>query len=127
MGTPCHVPRKAPNQYGYVMIRWQGKMIVDHKYLWQLENGPIQQGMVSDHICRNRPCCNVDHLRIVTQRTNCTENHARNSPTHCPHGHAKTPENYRPRVKELGRISHQCVVCLRIRQRAMRSATRNVR
>ena len=28
--------------------------------------GPIAEGMVVDHLCRNRACCNPSHMEIVT-------------------------------------------------------------
>lgn len=65
------------------------KMGRTHRIVWQIVNGPIADGMVLDHTCRNRKCLNVEHLRVVTPYINSVENndsplavHARK--THCP-------------------------------------------
>lgn len=45
-----------------------------HRMVWQRLVGPIPDGMVLDHICRERSCVNPDHLRVVTRRQNALEN-----------------------------------------------------
>lgn len=49
------------------------RMLV-HRLAWELERGPIPDGLVIDHKCRVHGCCRVDHLRVVTRRVNATEN-----------------------------------------------------
>lgn len=41
-----------------------------HRVMWALERGPIPDGMVIDHLCKNRLCCNPAHLEVVTQGVN---------------------------------------------------------
>lgn len=41
-----------------------------HRYSYELNVGPIPDGLVLDHLCRNRACCNPEHLEAVTQRVN---------------------------------------------------------
>lgn len=41
-----------------------------HRVAFEKARGPVPEGFVLDHICRNPPCVNVDHLRIVTQKQN---------------------------------------------------------
>lgn len=41
-----------------------------HSAVWQLLVGAIPDGMVFDHLCRNRPCVNPDHGEIVTPGEN---------------------------------------------------------
>ena len=41
-----------------------------HRMAFKLSNGPIPEGKVIDHICRNRGCVNPDHLRAVTHKQN---------------------------------------------------------
>jgi len=57
----------------------------------------IPNGLVLDHLCKNRKCVNPLHLRVVTQAVNCLSGDsppARNSrKTHCPNGHEYSPEN----------------------------------
>jgi hypothetical protein len=62
-----------------------------HREMYELAYGEsIPEGMVIDHLCRNRWCINPMHLEVVTHR----ENGLRSVPfnhnglkTHCPRGH----------------------------------------
>ncbi len=100
VGTPCHVFRGG-KVGGYGKVRLNGKMVGVHRYIWALEHGPIPAGLVIDHICRNRACCNVDHLRLVTCQINVTENivgagwQIQKAKTECPRGHPYSEENTR--------------------------------
>ena len=58
------------NLQGYGIIYVNGRNLRVHRYIWELEVGPIPEGKVIDHICHNRVCCNVDHLRVVTVTQN---------------------------------------------------------
>jgi hypothetical protein len=41
-----------------------------HRLFYSTFNGPIQSGLVMDHLCRNRNCVNPDHLEPVTNLIN---------------------------------------------------------
>jgi hypothetical protein len=51
---------------------------------------PIE-GLQVDHLCRNKICVNPWHLEPVTQAENLRRQGL--AVTHCPRGHAYTPEN----------------------------------
>jgi hypothetical protein len=113
---PCHIWSKAKTRDGYGRVAFNGKMVRVHRYVWELKHGVIPAGMMLDHQCRNRACCNVDHLRCVDAKTNATENvvgHASQieaARTHCPYGHAYTPAN-----TYMDGRSRRCRECNRLR------------
>lgn len=55
---------------GYGHLGIQGKTIQAHRYSYELQNGPIPEGMEIDHICHNPACVNPKHLRVVTPKQN---------------------------------------------------------
>lgn len=85
------------NQYGYGTYSMQSRQHMAHRVAYELEVGPIPDGLEIDHLCRNRGCVNPSHMEPVTGRDNTlrgvgiTAANARK--THCPKGHEFTPEN----------------------------------
>lgn len=76
---------------GYGKVYWQGKVEYAHRVIYELLVGAIPDGLVSDHLCRNRGCVNPRHLEPVTQRVNLlrgetliAENMTKST---CPRGH----------------------------------------
>lgn len=63
-----------------------------HRIAYELTRGTIPAGLVIDHLCRTKECCNPWHMEPVTQRTNVLRGigpsaiHAQK--THCPQGHS---------------------------------------
>jgi hypothetical protein len=41
-----------------------------HRITYEELVGPIPEGLELDHLCRNRACCNPEHLEAVTHRVN---------------------------------------------------------
>jgi hypothetical protein len=46
------------------------KMKYAHRIMYEAKHGPVLKGMELDHLCRNRACCNPDHVEAVTHREN---------------------------------------------------------
>ena len=46
-----------------------------HRLVWEELRGEIPQGLELDHLCRNRACCNPDHLDPVTHAVNVARSH----------------------------------------------------
>ena len=59
---------KRANGYGVISVN--GKSAGAHRYAWERENGPIPDGVQVDHVCHNRACVNVEHLRLATRSEN---------------------------------------------------------
>lgn len=53
------------NQDGYFRKGWGGsKRYLFHRIMFQHFNGDIPEGFDIDHKCKNRSCCNPEHLRL---------------------------------------------------------------
>lgn len=95
-----------------------------HRVAYELARGPIPEGRVLDHLCRNKACCNPDHLEAVTQKVNVLRGEsfaARNAQkTHCLRGHPLSGDNL-DRDALGGRL---CRTCIRDRRRGYRERER---
>jgi hypothetical protein len=124
--------RLFPNGYGAVYVRKGEPQFLAHRVAYEASNGPIPDGLVIDHLCRNRACVNPSHLEPVTLRTNLLRGEtipATNAAkTHCIHGHEFTPENTRVKTRtdspHLRRICQQCYELDYQKRNAERSARR---
>jgi hypothetical protein len=62
-----------------------------HRIAYELACGPIPDGLVIDHLCRNTLCLTPEHLEPVTSRTNLMRGFSPSSEnarkTHCDRGH----------------------------------------
>lgn len=92
---------RAPYGYGKVSVKHAKSGVClqtsAHRVYYQLINGFIDRSLVIDHLCKNPPCINPDHLEAVTQwennarGTGITANNIRK--TKCDNGHEFTKEN----------------------------------
>lgn len=96
-GTPCWVwigRHWFPNGYGAHRTGPGKGARPAHVIAYEHHVGPVPDGLQLDHRCRNRACVNPDHLEPVTGSVNTLrQDHAGRRKTHCPRGHAYTPEN----------------------------------
>jgi hypothetical protein len=74
--------------------------------------GPIQPGLVLDHLCRVPACVNPDHLEPVTDRVNVLRgigpSARRAVATQCENGHAFNAENTIPKKNGAHRQCREC-------------------
>ena len=68
--STCVVWTSTIGKSGYGQISVGGRKIPAHRFAWERERGPIPDGMVIDHICWERSCVNVEHLRLATPAQN---------------------------------------------------------
>lgn len=95
--TGCWQWRQYLNPDGYGQAWVNGVRGLVHRFVYQHLRGEIPDGMVIDHLCRNRACVNPDHMEVVTQRTNVIRGNGsagiKARQTHCKNGHPLNGEN----------------------------------
>lgn len=92
--TGCILWTGALNWAGYGVLNFSGHQKRAHRLAWELENGPVPQGLELDHLCRVRSCINPLHLEAVTSGENSRrgDNFQRNK-IHCKNGHELSGTN----------------------------------
>lgn len=102
--------------YGWMWVG-NGKCDFVHRAAYQIWKGPIPDGLVIDHLCRVRDCCNPDHLEVVTYSENTMRGDTvpvrRKNATHCDRNHRYTPET--THISASG--NRRCKICRRASQK----------
>lgn len=84
---------RLPKGYGKIKYQVSGVKYTryTHRMMYEIAYGEIPKGLQIDHLCENKPCCNPDHLEVVTPRENILRGNsiiAQNArKTRCPRGH----------------------------------------
>jgi hypothetical protein len=97
------------NENGYGLFRFNGKTSKAHRVSYIITFGEIADGLVIDHLCKNKKCVNPEHLDPVSQGENVVRglagkvNNFQSTKTHCKSGH-----QYSRITKDGYRLCGQC-------------------
>lgn len=81
------IPSCKPGNKGYCNVSISRKHLGLHVHVYVYFRGPVPEGLELDHLCRNRACCNPDHLEPVTHLENVRRGESHGKETCCPQGH----------------------------------------
>lgn len=110
--TGCHTSTYSTGSHGYAQIGWQTSVgrwgVTAHRAAWVYAHGQIPEAMTIDHMCKNRRCVNVEHLRLLTNYENARRTAGRDWPLgRCANGH---PNSFLELFPD-GRV--HCGICAR--------------
>lgn len=91
-----------------------------HRVGYFLRHGPIAQGLVVNHTCRNRACVNPQHLEAVDARASALKDsnsvgYVNSQKTHCKEGH--------PFDRKYGKQRY-CSICSAAKSKRLRAKWR---
>lgn len=101
------------NGYGIFWDSASQAKILAHRYSFQAFKGTIAEGLDIDHLCRNRACCNPDHLEPVSRIVNVLRSPRWWDKEFCIHGHEMTEPNRIYRKYNKYKTGYACRQCKR--------------
>ncbi len=110
----------AKDRKGYGWFWFDKGPVRAHKYAYESVYGKVRDGLVIDHLCRNRGCVKISHMETVTNVENIRRGivgEPNRRKTACPRGHEYDTKN--TIISSNGR---GCRTCSNDRKRAKRKA-----
>ena len=108
---------------GYGGLMQHGKQLLAHRAMYVYMVGEIPEGLVLDHLCRNRACVNPWHLEPVPLGVNSSRS-IHKPRASCPNGHEYNEANTYTWRTAQGYLSRKCRVCDARRARLARGNDR---
>ena len=106
----CWLWTGSTNLKGYGVFRYKQRNYMAHRLTYELLVGSIPEALTLDHLCRNHPCTNPDHLEPISNKDNILRGMGRAAlnarKTHCLKGHPFDLLNTYIRAKGRG-----CRIC----------------
>lgn len=118
----CWLWLRYKNDNGYGVFSDNGKLILAHRYSYELLVGPVPDGKELHHKCETPGCVNPEHLEPLTHQENVLLGHgpsAQNArKTECKAGHPYTKFGY---IYEWnGKKMRRCSECMRLKNKSGR-------
>lgn len=125
LATGCWEWAGTISPVGYGAISINGVAYSAHRASYTRHVGPIPSGLVLDHLCRNPPCINPEHLEPVTDQENVRRGMSIGATaqrrSECLHGHPY-PEN--AKIAQGHRVCRACAANAVVRCRARKAAAK---
>lgn len=116
---------------GYARFRFRNKSVLAHRFIWELENGPVPEGFDVGHKCHDeavknglcsggktclhRSCTNLNHLELQSRLHNIRAAFSyQKAKGYCPQGHEYNEANTKLTSRPGSRV---CRLCANRRQR----------
>lgn len=97
---------------GYGRFTFKERLLLAHRFSYEVFVGAIPQGMQIDHLCQRRECVNPDHLEVTSGITNLLRGNGQGAinarKTHCKRGHPFDDANTYLLPSGKGRA---CLIC----------------
>lgn len=118
--TGCWLWQGPLDRDGYGTFYFRRRNRRAHRVGYFLLNGPIPEGLVINHTCRNRACVNPQHLHLVDVSANAMKDssspaYVNSQKTICPRGH--------PYDRHYGKQRY-CSICQNAKAKRLRAKWR---
>lgn len=125
--TTCWDWMASTDKDGYGQFWLNKKYHKAHRVSYELIKGVLTKGLTLDHLCKNKKCCNPEHLEQVSIQTNLKRafhqiSTINSKKTHCNNGHEFTPDN--TYITPLGK--RQCNECQRQRKKKYNNSLKSL-
>lgn len=112
----CWLWTGSKSRKGYGRFRVDGKLLIAHRYSYELHHGEFPKTKLVCHSCDNPPCINPKHLFIGDAKTNAMDSVIKGRQvsirkTKCPRGHEYSKENTYYIKSGNRNISRRCKIC----------------